>query len=1229
MKIQTIFTALLLFCLLLIPVSAQDANTLTSEDGIAGVEVRYGEDTGAGLSAGTATFSAVSFEVEGSSVLLNGMNIAEKSKGQSYVSSNLMVTYSMGAGKVASTAGVPSKYSSTGALMQSDMGNGTKWYYLKEVDKNGENVFEGKEKVTVSWEYPLLENQDWKPAAFKDNLMEIPEGENAHFITNGNLVLPGQFIIYSVDDDDEAAKISITDPAKDCSTPNKRCSATLKTSELNEGYYYIVYIWQSGGKTYISNSLGVKIGDPGDNSKAAVVLNDAQTGEEKKLFWTPKYAQYYGTWGNVNKKDISVYQWSDDPSGISIGSSTSEVKYDLSTLGLSGLTFTVKTDWKTYTTLVFSNNKKVDITYDGGKILLKPSAAGDWGNGIILTNDSNQHLTITRGNITKKQNASTAAVPPEPVIESSSVEQYTPKYSPDDWLSVQAVEDRPSVTLSSLVGVPVDYGALNDFDIKRDIADNPVIGFSKVSGSKIRFSNLAGSSNMIYSWDFGDGSASDEQNPTHKYKKSGSYVIKLRVTDSEGNNASQLSIVDVKRPGFFGSILGIFGYEGGDEESYADKEKDLGGLITVSSKEPVRVSTKKGYYFSTTNRYLATVDANGIVRFADEFVPGSSVGIIVSNDDERFMTLIKYVNEGSEKPNAVFVADPPVDIKGNANAISFTTTSETIDENILAAASSEMSNAGVEEIKAHVESGARDALGELIKLKGEGWSQAYELIRKAYEGGETVKGISDDKCKCFENLLDYFKSQDDVMASLNFYSFCMCIYGYAGDSRVSFIGDLFCKWKMPNVPDPADMPSDTRKSWIENLDNTINECKDPGYIEKKTKMCEEAKKGCDKAKQLVEEAKKLVKEAERLTEEARKAYDGSRAANERAEKAAGESYIATNTADAVSAANKAAEAARESEAAAQTASKDTDEARTKSEEAKALLDQALELCPGKCIPKDGSSEVIESVNDERGKIWSSSQYWEYSRSAVMTAEFTGNIAKVAVEYANAKLMAEKKKSCEKALEYAKAALKASETIGPLMEGINKKLQEIVDAESELKQLEEDAVRIRTEERFEKGIKLRSIANDADSKIRSAEKALEDIAKLQEQASKLADDIAKIASTAEQALAEGDPNDPKCIEAKKMIGQAKDAANKAADAAGATNQAQQKLDAAKESKKKIDEIREEWEKKRRTIRAYTYTNSDGETVIWGGNGDAQPPEGATYHGTMQNGQWTDGGPPKIG
>ncbi len=41
-----------------------------------------------------------------------------------------------------------------------------------------------------------------------------------------------------------------------------------------------------------------------------------------------------------------------------------------------------------------------------------------------------------------------------------------------------------------------------------------------------------------WSWDFGDGSTSSEQNPTHSYSSKGSYTIKLTVTDNEGDDDS-------------------------------------------------------------------------------------------------------------------------------------------------------------------------------------------------------------------------------------------------------------------------------------------------------------------------------------------------------------------------------------------------------------------------------------------------------------------------------------------------------------------------------------------------------------------------------------------------------------------------------------------------------------------------------------------------------------------
>ncbi|HUT68936.1 MAG TPA: PKD domain-containing protein, partial [Dehalococcoidales bacterium] len=40
-----------------------------------------------------------------------------------------------------------------------------------------------------------------------------------------------------------------------------------------------------------------------------------------------------------------------------------------------------------------------------------------------------------------------------------------------------------------------------------------------------------------YEWDFGDGTTSTEEVPTHAYKSDGTYTVKLKVTDDRGNKA--------------------------------------------------------------------------------------------------------------------------------------------------------------------------------------------------------------------------------------------------------------------------------------------------------------------------------------------------------------------------------------------------------------------------------------------------------------------------------------------------------------------------------------------------------------------------------------------------------------------------------------------------------------------------------------------------------------------
>ena len=51
---------------------------------------------------------------------------------------------------------------------------------------------------------------------------------------------------------------------------------------------------------------------------------------------------------------------------------------------------------------------------------------------------------------------------------------------------------------------------------------------------------------VSWSWDFGDGSTSDEQNPAHSYTEIGNYTVILTVTDNGGLTAESQKIVEVQ-----------------------------------------------------------------------------------------------------------------------------------------------------------------------------------------------------------------------------------------------------------------------------------------------------------------------------------------------------------------------------------------------------------------------------------------------------------------------------------------------------------------------------------------------------------------------------------------------------------------------------------------------------------------------------------------------------------
>ncbi len=66
-----------------------------------------------------------------------------------------------------------------------------------------------------------------------------------------------------------------------------------------------------------------------------------------------------------------------------------------------------------------------------------------------------------------------------------------------------------------------------------DFTVNTTMGKSPLD---VQFTDLSNSSHSGFSWDFGDGSTSDEQNPSHSFTEPGPYTVSLTITNSAGSD---------------------------------------------------------------------------------------------------------------------------------------------------------------------------------------------------------------------------------------------------------------------------------------------------------------------------------------------------------------------------------------------------------------------------------------------------------------------------------------------------------------------------------------------------------------------------------------------------------------------------------------------------------------------------------------------------------------------
>jgi len=102
------------------------------------------------------------------------------------------------------------------------------------------------------------------------------------------------------------------------------------------------------------------------------------------------------------------------------------------------------------------------------------------------------------------------------------------------------------------------YGSTRDWGTNNNIHDNTIIEMLDVSFTAsespievnipVNFTDtsIGGLPTLIYSWDFGDGESSNEQNPSHNYTAPGDYNVSLTITDKDGDNSTFSMNITIK-----------------------------------------------------------------------------------------------------------------------------------------------------------------------------------------------------------------------------------------------------------------------------------------------------------------------------------------------------------------------------------------------------------------------------------------------------------------------------------------------------------------------------------------------------------------------------------------------------------------------------------------------------------------------------------------------------------
>ncbi|MCA1819733.1 MAG: thrombospondin type 3 repeat-containing protein, partial [Halobacteriales archaeon] len=132
---------------------------------------------------------------------------------------------------------------------------------------------------------------------------------------------------------------------------------------------------------------------------------------------------------------------------------------------------------------------------------------------------------------------------------------------------------------------------------------------------------------VAWSWDFGDGGSSTQQDPSHTYAQPGTYVVTLTVTDQDGDQSSSTITIQVEGP------VGCDGYVAPTQGRHdqAPPRDGLADEMSASDSDGDGVGDRLDDCASTPNADQADLDRDGVGDACDPDIDGD--GVLNAPDD--------------------------------------------------------------------------------------------------------------------------------------------------------------------------------------------------------------------------------------------------------------------------------------------------------------------------------------------------------------------------------------------------------------------------------------------------------------------------------------------------------------------------------------------------------------------------------------------------------------------